>query len=107
MNPASGITAVAARRDLKRRLRCLKVKAADAYWLHDRRRGRAQDMVGNGGRLCAMFKAGEWSSPVFTAYADLDSVEQAGILEAHLDKFEDEVEVALELKLPCHEQNEC
>ena len=102
--PFSGITAVAARRDLKRRLRCLKVKAADTYWLHDLRRGHAQDMVDNGGRLCEILKAGEWSSPAFTAYLDLDAVEQAGILEAHLDESEDEVEAALEPKLLCDQQ---
>ena len=95
---------MAARRDLKRRLRCPKVKAADAYWLHDLRCGHAQDMVDNGGRLCEILKAGEWSSPAFKAYLDLDAVEQAVLVEAYLDESEEEVEATLEPKRPCEEK---
>ena len=68
---------------------------ANSYWLHDLRRGHAQDMVDNGGRLCDILRAGEWTSPAFTSYLNLEAVETAGVVEAHMAESDDDEEVAL------------
>ena len=93
--PFAGITAQAARKDLKKRLFQIGIDGASSYWLHDLRRGHAQDMVDSGGRLCEILKAGEWTSPAFTAYLDLEAVEMAGVVEAHLAESDDEDEALL------------
>jgi hypothetical protein len=49
-----------------------------------------------GGTLCEILKAGQWASPAFTSYLDMETVERAGALEAHLDESEDEDEARLE-----------
>jgi hypothetical protein len=90
--PFAGETAGSARLKLKARLHALKVPSAGRYWLHDLRRGHAQDLVDNGGNLCEILAAGEWSSPKFTAYLDLNKVETAGVVEAHLAESDDEDE---------------
>jgi hypothetical protein len=53
-------------------------------------------MADSGGRQCEILRAGEWSSPAFTTYLDLETVERAGVLEARLEESEDEDEALLE-----------
>ena len=60
--PFCDVAPVSARRDLKRRLRCVNVKEASKYWLHDLRRGHAQDLADSWGRLQEFLQAGEWSA---------------------------------------------
>lgn len=91
MHIASG----SARQDLKRRLFRLGIDCANFFWLHDLRRGHAQDMVDEGGRLCEILQAGQWKSPAFTKYLDLEAVEMQAAVEAHMAESEDEDEAAL------------
>ena len=59
------------------------------------RRGHAQDLAESGSKLCEILAAGEWASPKFTAYLELNKLEAAGVVEAHLDESEDEDERSL------------
>ena len=92
--PFTSVSPGAARSDLKARLFRLGIEGAGKYWLHDFRRGHAQDLVDNGGRLSEILAAGQWSSPKFTAYLDLNKVETGGVVEAHMLESEDEDEAA-------------
>ena len=93
--PFMHIASGSARQDLKRRLFRLGIDCANSYWLHDLRRGHAQDMVDEGGRLCEILQAGQWKSPAFTKYLDLEAVEMQAVVEAHMAESEDEDEAAL------------
>ena len=74
-------------------LRCsllaLKIPEALAYRTHDLRRGHARDMQENGHTLKDILKAGEWRSPAFLEYLDLDQLEGDAVLEAHQDESSD------------------
>jgi hypothetical protein len=91
--PFARVSAQEARADFKRRLFRLGIEGASSYWLHDLRRGHAQDMVDGGGRLCEILKAGEWTSPAFTKYLDIEAVEMAAVVEANMAESEDELEI--------------
>jgi hypothetical protein len=93
--PFAGVTAACAREDLKSRLFRKDIDHANFYWLHDLRRSHPQDMVDNGGRLCDILRAGEWTSPAFTSYLNLEAVETAGVVEAHMAESDDDEEAAL------------
>jgi hypothetical protein len=82
-----------ARKDLRCRLLELGVEGASGYWLHDFRRGHAQDMVDAGGRLGEILRAGEWSSPAFTKYLDLEGLETSAVVEAHVIESDDDDDV--------------
>jgi hypothetical protein len=89
--PFAGVTAGHARTLLKARLIQLRTPKAALCWLHDFRRGHAQDLVDHGGRLNEIL-AGEWSSPSFTRYLNLEQLETPFVVEAHLDDSEAEDE---------------
>ena len=71
---------------LRRRLAKLRVKHADEFRSHDFRRGHARDLQRNGARLGEILKAGEWSSPAFLKYLDLDDLEANVVVEAHVNE---------------------
>jgi len=60
-------------RELRRRLSVLGVADAESYVLHDFRRGHAEDLRRAGKSLWVILQAGEWGSPAFLAYMDLQS----------------------------------
>ena len=88
--PFAGFKADFARRELRRKLHRLGIDGGNQYWLHDFRRGHAQDMVDGGGRLGEILLAGEWSSPAFTRYLDMNSLVTSAVVEAHIIESDDE-----------------
>ena len=90
--PFAGVTAGHARTLLKARLIQLHTPKAALYWLHDFRCGHAQDLVDHGGRLNEILAAGEWPSPSFTKYLNLEQLETSCVVEAHVDDSEAKVE---------------
>ena len=64
----------------------VQVENAQEYRLHDFRRGHAMDLLNKGARLGLILKAGEWRSPAFLLYFDLQQLETASVVEAHLDE---------------------
>jgi hypothetical protein len=90
--PFAGTSAGAARTTLKAILLQLRTPKAAQYWLHDFRRGHAQDLACHGGRLSEILAAGEWASPAFAKYLDLEQLETRCVVEAHLDESEVEDE---------------
>ena len=91
--PFACTSANTARVNLKATLLQLRVPKAGLFWLHDFRRGHAQDLVEHGGHLHEILAAGQWSSPSFTAYLDLNKVETAGVIETHMDESDADDEV--------------
>ena len=65
--------------DVRRRMQ-LRVAKAGLYWLHDFRRGHAQDLADSGGNLREILAAGEWTTPRFAAYFNLDKIKTAGVI---------------------------
>jgi len=71
---------------LRRRLALLAVADAASYVTQDFRRGHARDLQANGATLAEILKAGEWKSPAFMSYLDLDKLETEAVIEAHLEE---------------------
>ena len=68
----------------------LKIADAEQYSSHDFRRGHALDLTLKGARLHAILAAGEWSSPAFMLYLDLNKISTEAVIEAHLDESDGE-----------------
>lgn len=45
-----------------------------------------QDLIDSGATLAEILAAGQWRGPAFLVYADLGSLEQGAVLQAHLDE---------------------
>ena len=71
-------------KELRRRLRILAFPFANEYGTHDFRRGHARDLLERGSTLKEILNAGDWRSPRFLAYLDLDKLEASVVVEAHL-----------------------
>jgi hypothetical protein len=73
-----------------RSLRCilkrLSVPEAGVYRTHDIRRGHAQDLLVRGASLAEILRAGQWKSPAFLVYLDLETLEKGAVVEAHRDE---------------------
>ena len=65
---------------------CLQIVDAPKYRTQDLRRGHAQDLLESGATLGEILRAGQWRSPAFLKYLDLESLEQDAVVEAHLDE---------------------
>ena len=63
----------------------LNIEDAMSYGTHDFRRGHCMDMVKSGAPLAEILRAGEWRSPAFLSYVDLDRLERDAVIQAHLD----------------------
>ena len=74
-------------------LQMLEVPDAAVYGTHDLRRGHAKDLQVNGAQLCEILHAGQWKSPAFMEYLDLNQLEHDAVLEAHLAESSDEEEM--------------
>ena len=46
------------------------------HCLHDFRRGQAQDLIDSGASPAQILRAGEWSSPAFLVYLDLNKLDR-------------------------------
>ena len=77
---------------LRMLLNWMQVPQAKYYRSHDLRRGHARDMQANGSTLRDILNAGEWRSPAFLQYLDLEQLEDDCVVEAHLAESSGEEE---------------
>ena len=68
----------------------LNVPEAASFVTKDFRRGHALDLVTKGARLATILAAGQWSSPAFMMYLDMNKLETSAVVEAHLEESDDE-----------------
>ena len=61
------------------------VPNAQLFRSQDMRRGHAKDLQDAGKSIKEILSAGEWKSPAYLKYQDLDKYEHDIILSAHLD----------------------
>ena len=90
--PFSGISPGMALAGLRGLLNDLKVPQSGIYRTHDLRRGHARDMQKNGSTLCQILEAGQWKSPAFLTYLDVQALEHDAVVEAHLAESSGEEE---------------
>ena len=73
--------------NLGKRLKARLMEAGVEEYLehrsHDFRRGHARDLQASGAPLREILIAGEWRSPAFLQYLDLDTMEHDIVLQAH------------------------
>lgn len=81
--PFGHLTSRTARDTMKTQLAGLGVADAGGYWLHDFRRGHTQDLLTKGATLAVILRAGEWISPAFMSYPDMQGLEKAAVVETH------------------------
>ena len=92
--------------ELRRRLTCLGVRGASDFCTKDFRRGHAkvsavlfrpccvlcllhaQDLQIGGAGLKEILNAGQWTSPAFMKYLDVEELERGMVVEAHLEDSE-------------------
>lgn len=86
------ISAASALHVLREMLTLLGVDQAMAYRTHDLRRGHALDLQLSGAPLYEILAAGEWKSPAFLAYLDIERLERDVVVQAHVDESDDDVE---------------
>ena len=67
-----------------------KVKKAECFKCHDFRRGHTKDMQVAGASLMEILEAGEWSSPRFMKYMDMNRLDRDIVISAHMTKSSDE-----------------
>ena len=84
--PFKPFSASCALAELRRLLVCVGVANADLYRTHDWRRGHAKDLQCAGAALREILEAGEWRSPAFLDYLDLEKLEHDLVVEAHMDE---------------------
>ena len=75
---------------LRTRLEELRVPDAGQYRTQDFRRGHAKDLQVRGASLKDILTAGEWKSPAYLKYQDLELLEHDNVVQAHLDDSSDE-----------------
>ena len=68
----------------------LEVPDAVHYRTHDLRRGHAEDLKLSGATLLEILQAGEWRSPAFLKYLDVNDLESAAVVAAHVNDESDE-----------------
>ena len=89
-SPFGHLTARAARTGLKLKLAALGTPNAADFWLHDFRRGHTQDLLDRGANLGEILRAGEWRTPAFLCYLDLQKLDKAAVMEAHAGESDSE-----------------
>lgn len=80
----SGISQQGVNQALRRRVRSCGVPDAASFSSKVFRRGHARDMVQRGSRIAEILAAGQWRSPQFMKYLDIQELESATVLEAAL-----------------------
>ena len=88
--PFKHISATKATHGLRDLLRVLGILDADEYCLHDFRRGHARDLADATCDLKTILEAGQWTSPAFLKYLDINRLETRMIVQAHQDNSDDE-----------------
>ena len=71
---------------LRNRLKKIGIPNADEYRAHDFRRGHADDLRRAGKTLREILQAGEWKSPAFLQYLDLERMEHDVVFDAHVNE---------------------
>ena len=66
------------------------VNQAELFRCHDFRRGHSEDMRNAGATLKEILGAGQWRSPRFLEYLDLDALNTEVVVSAHRDESSDE-----------------
>ena len=66
------------------------VDEAASYRTQDFRRGHAKDLQVRGCSVKEILGMGEWSSPAYRKYQDLELLEHDLVVKAHLDESSDE-----------------
>ena len=96
-----GLNAGMATKLLRCILAALKVEGAERFRLQDFRRGHADDLANSGASLLEILKAGEWRSPAFLKYLNIESLERHPDVQAHGDESsEDEFHESVEAQRP-------
>ena len=67
-----------------------KLKKANMFKCHDFRRGHTKDLQLAGATLRQILEAGEWSSPRFLKYMDMNQLDKDVVISAHLEESSDE-----------------
>ena len=88
--PFASFSAARALEVLRALLVAVKVPNAERHRTHDLRRGHARDLQASGAPLLDILKAGEWRSPAFLTYLDLEQLEHDAVVEAHLAESSDD-----------------
>ena len=68
---------------LREFLGACKVPDARFFVSHDIRRGHGKDIQMKGGTVAQLLEAGEWTSPAFLKYMDMQQLEHDRAMEAH------------------------
>ena len=74
---------------LRSYLSALGIDKANSYRTHDIRRGHAKDLQERGAGLMEILRAGQWRSPAFLSYLDLEELERDAVIEAHVAESSD------------------
>ena len=93
----AGVTAASALKVLRQLLAVLKVEGAGEYRTHDFRRGHAKDLQQSGAPLWKILEAGQWRSPAFLKYLDMNSLDTELVAQAHCDESDEEPEDSWQL----------
>ena len=88
-----GITPAGALGVLRSILFHLGVQGHDMYRTHDLRRGHALDLQQSGAPLYAILSAGEWKSPAFLEYLNIEELEREAVVQAHVDESDEDESV--------------
>ena len=56
---------------------------AEQYRTHDFRRGHAEDLRASGAPLLEILQAGDWKSPAFMTYMNMEQLESETVMQAH------------------------
>ena len=84
-----GFSPSRALRLLRGALELIGVVGAERYRTQDLRRGHARDLQDAGVPLQKILFYGEWTSPAFLSYLDVQQLEAELVLNAHMDESSD------------------
>ena len=90
--PFKGIGAQGAMLELRSALALLGHADAAEYRTHDLRRGHTQDLIDSGATLAKILAYGQWRSPGFMKYVNIEQLERKAVVAAHVDESSDEEE---------------
>ena len=88
--PFANLSGHVANKLLKECCAKLRVPYAAEVVCHDLRRGHAKDLQQVGASLREILDAGQWRSPRFLKYLDMDSLEKDLVVSAHIAESSDE-----------------
>ena len=78
-----GLDKQKALKNMRELLHAAKMPGAMQLRTHDLRRGHAQDLAKRGCNLRQLLEAAQWRSSAFTAYLDMDGVEDDAVAKSH------------------------